>query len=133
MKGFFLRWVINAVALYAAIAILPGVTQPEGQNWVSLIWLALIFGLVNALVRPLLNLLTCPLIFLTLGLFVLVINALMFAFTGWIGNQFGVGFILADPQWLNALLGSLIVSVISVFLTMILKDEIEGKRKRKSK
>ena len=131
MKGFFLRWVINAVALYAAIAILPGVYQPEGAGWVSLLWLALIFGLVNALVRPLLNMLTCPLILLTLGVFVLVVNALMFALTGWIGNQFDVGFLLADPQWWNAFLGSLIVSVISVILTMLLKDEIEGKRKRK--
>lgn len=129
MSRFIIRWVINAVALYAAIYILPGVIQPQGANWLSFLWLALIFGLVNALVRPLISLLTCPLIVLTLGLFVLVVNTLMFALTGWIGNQFGVGFTLADPYWWNAFLGSVVVSIVSVILSLILKDEMEGRRK----
>ena len=128
MTRFILRWAINAAALYAAIAILPGVDLPEGASWLSLIWLALIFGLVNALIRPLLKFLTCPLIFLTLGLFVLVINTLMFALTGWIGSQFGVGFILAEPWFWNAFLGGLIVSLVSLVLTGVLKDELRKKR-----
>ena len=128
MTRFILRWAINAAALYAAIAILPGVDLPEGASWLSLIWLALIFGLVNALIRPLLKFLTCPLIFLTLGLFVLVINTLMFALTGWIGAQFGVGFVLDDPWFWNAFLGGLIVSLISLVLTGVLKDELRKKR-----
>ena len=128
MTRFILRWAINAAALYAAIAILPGVDLPAGASWLSLIWLALIFGLVNALFRPLLKFLTCPLILLTLGLFVLVINTLLFALTGWIGNQFGVGFILADPWFWNAFLGGLIVSLISLVLTGILKDELKKGR-----
>ena len=128
MTRFILRWAINAAALYAAIAILPGVDLPAGASWLSLIWLALIFGLVNALFRPLLKFLTCPLILLTLGLFVLVINTLLFALTGWIGNQFGVGFILADPWFWNAFLGGLIVSLISLLLTGILKDELKKGR-----
>jgi putative membrane protein len=128
MTRFILRWAINAAALYAAIAILPGVDLPEGASWPSLIWLALIFGLVNALIRPLLKFLTCPLIFLTLGLFVLVINTLMFALTGWIGSQFGVGFILAEPWFWNAFLGGLIVSLVSLVLTGVLKDELRKKR-----
>ena len=73
MSRFITRWVISAVALYAAVAILPGI-ELQNENWLSIIWLALIFGLVNALVRPLLHMLTCPLIVLTLGLFVLVAN-----------------------------------------------------------
>ena len=128
MTRFILRWAINAAALYAAIAILPGVDLPEGGSWISLLWLALIFGLVNALIRPLLKFLTCPLIFLTLGLFVLVINTLMFALTGWIGSQFGVGFILAEPWFWNAFLGGLIVSLVSLVLTGVLKDELRKKR-----
>jgi putative membrane protein len=128
MTRFILRWAINAAALYAAIAILPGIDLPAGASWLSLIWLALIFGLVNALFRPLLKFLTCPLILLTLGLFVLVINTLLFALTGWIGNQFGVGFILADPWFWNAFLGGLIVSLISLVLTGILKDELKKGR-----
>ena len=129
MSRFIIRWLINAVALYAAIYILDGVIEPQGANWLSFLWLALIFGLVNALVRPLISLLTCPLIVLTLGLFVLVVNTLMFALTGWIGNQFGVGFTLADPYWWNAFLGSVVVSIVSVILSLILKDEMEGRRK----
>jgi putative membrane protein len=128
MTRFILRWAINAAALYAAIAILPGIDLPAGASWLSLIWLALIFGLVNALFRPLLKFLTCPLILLTLGLFVLVINTLLFALTGWIGNQFGVGFVLADPWFWNAFLGGLIVSLISLILTGILKDELKKGR-----
>ena len=130
MQSFILRWAINAVALYAAIVIVPGV-QPESENWLSFIWLALIFGLVNAIFRPLLKFLTCPLIMLTLGLFTLVVNTLMFAFTGWLGQQFHIGFTLADPWFWNAFLGSLIVTVISVVLTLVLKDEIKGRRPRK--
>jgi putative membrane protein len=125
MTRFIIRWAINAVALFAAIAILPGIDLPVGASWLSLIWLALIFGLVNALFRPLLKFLTCPLIFLTLGLFVLVINTLMFAMTGWIGNQFGAGFVIAEPWFWNAFLGAVIVSVVSMVLTLVLKDELK--------
>lgn len=130
MTRFILRWVINAVALYAAIAIVPGVQQIEGANWLTFLWLALIFGFVNALFRPLMTLLTCPFILLTLGLFTLVVNALLFALTGWLGNQFGVGFTLADPWFWNAFLGSLVVSVVSITLTLILKDEVKPKKHR---
>ena len=135
MVRFILRLVINMVALYAAIAIVPGIEQSTGggATWVNLLWLAVIFGLVNALVRPLINLLTCPLIILTLGLFVLVVNTLMFAFTGWLGVQFGVGFILAEPWWWNAFLGSLVTSAISVVLTLLLKDDLEGRKPRPRK
>jgi putative membrane protein len=95
----------------------------------SFLLLALVFGLVNALVRPLISLLTCPLIMLTLGLFVLVVNTLMFALTGWLGNQFGFGFTLDEPWWWNAFLGSLVVSIISVILSLIVRDEKEGHRR----
>ncbi len=129
---FLLRWIINVIALYAAIAIVPGIHQTGGQaTWLNLLWLALIFGLVNALVRPLVNLLAFPLILVTLGLFVLVVNTLMFAFTGWIGTQFGVGFTLADPWWMTAFLGSLVTTVISMVLTVLLKDELRGRRRRR--
>lgn len=131
MKRFILRWVINAVALYAAIYIVPGIQQPEGANWVSLIWLALIFGLVNAIVRPILTLLSLPFIVLSLGIFILVLNTLLFAFTGWLGLQFGVGFTLAEPWFLTALLGSLVTGVISMLLSVILKDELKKRRERR--
>lgn len=120
MNRFILRWLINAVALYAAVALVPGIVA-QSTNWLSFIWLALIFGLLNALLRPLLKLLTCPLIFLTLGLFTLVINTFLFWLAGVVGTNFGVGFTV-DGFW-PAFLGGLIVSVVSVALTMIFKDD----------
>jgi putative membrane protein len=114
-----IRWAINAVALYAAIALVPGLT-PDNPNWTAYIWMALIFGLVNALVRPILQLLTCPLILLTLGLFTLVINTLMLYVTSYVGDLFGVG--LAIDGFLSAFLGAVIISVISLVLTTLVKD-----------
>ena len=126
MTKFILRWVINAIALYLAILIVPGISLNSGI--VSIIWLALIFGLVNALFRPLISLLTCPLIMLTLGLFTLVINTFLFWLTSVIGQSFGLALIIAQPVWWNAFLGGLIVSIVSVILTLILKDEMQGRR-----
>lgn len=124
MMKFVLRWLINAVALYLAIRFVPGITF--GSGWLGLMWLALIFGLVNAFLRPLLQLLTCPLIILTLGLFTLVINMIMLKVTEWIGNAFGLG--LTIDGWGPLFIGSLIISIVSIVLSLILKDELRGKR-----
>ncbi len=118
---FILRWAINTAALYVAIILLPRYITLQG-TWVSIIWLALIFGLVNAFLRPPFKILSCPLIILTLGLFTLVINTLLFALTGWIGEQFHVGFTLAQPWFWSAFLGSLITTVISGILNGLLRD-----------
>jgi putative membrane protein len=127
MIRFFLRWLINAVALYAAVALLNGHgITPQATNWLSFVWLALIFGLLNAFLRPLLNVLTCLLNVFTLGLFTLVINTFMFWLAGLVGTKFGVGFTV-DGFW-PAFLGGLIVSIVSIVLTMIFKEE---KRKHK--
>jgi putative membrane protein len=120
MTRFVLRWAINTAAIYLAIRFVPGISLQSG--WVSVIWLALIFGFVNALLRPLLNLLTCPLILLTLGLFTLLINTFLFWLTGQIGQFFGIGITMAG-FW-PAFLGGLVVTVVSVVLTLILKDEL---------
>ncbi len=127
MTKFILRWAINAVALYLAVLLLPGIDLASAPT--SILWLALIFGLVNALVRPLISILTCPLIILTLGLFTLVINTFMFWLTSVIGQSFGIALTITDPVWWNAFLGGLVVSIVSVVLTLMLKDELKGKRK----
>jgi putative membrane protein len=127
MTKFILRLLINAIALYLAVLIVPGIDLRSGM--VSLIWLALIFGIINALFRPLLKFLTCPLIILTLGLFTLVINTFLFWLTSVIGSQwFGLELLITDPVWWNAFLGGLIVSVVSVVMTLILKDELKSRR-----
>ena len=127
MTKFILRLAINAIALYLAILLLPGRIELQ-DSFASIIWLALIFGLVNALFRPLLKFLSCGLIMLTLGLFTLVINTFLFWLTSVIGQSFGVGLIINEPVWWNSVLGAVIVSIISVVMTLILKDELKGKR-----
>lgn len=120
MTKFFIRWAINAIALYVAIAVVPGINQ-QSESWLSFIWLALIFGVLNALLGPLLKLLTCPLILLTLGLFTLIVNALLFYLAGYIGTSFGVGFTV--DGFIPALLGSIVVSLVSVVLSLVLRAD----------
>jgi putative membrane protein len=122
MTKFILRWVINAIALFLVVYLVPGVNLEGG--WVSILWLALIFGLINAFLRPLLKLLTCPLIILTLGLFTLLINTFLFWLTSQVGLAFGIGFTI-DGFW-PAFLGGLVVTVVSVILSLILKDELKN-------
>ena len=125
MTKFTLRLAINAIALYLAVWILPGLDLTGGV--VSLLWIALIFGVVNALLGPLLKFLSCGLILLTLGLFTLVINTFLFWLTYVVSNSFGLGLIIYDPIWWNAFLGAVIVSVVSFIMSMILKDELKSK------
>lgn len=127
MTKLILRWAINAFALWVAITYVPGI-QADTADWLPIIGLALIFGLINALLRPLIVLLTCPLIILTLGLGTLLINTLLFWLAGLVGNEFGIGFTV-DGFW-PAFLGALVVSVISTVLTLLLKDDSEGRRIR---
>ena len=120
MPRFITRWFINAVAIATAVYLVPGIDL--GQKLSSLIWLALIFGLVNAILRPIVKLFTFPLLILTLGLFSLVINSFLFWLTSVIGQGFGLGLHIADPIFWNALLGGLVVSIVSTILSVILKD-----------
>jgi len=128
VRSFLIRLVINAIALYAAVQIVPGV-HPQSEHWYAYLWLALIFGVVNALLRPLLKVLTCPLILLTLGLFTLVINATLFALAGWIGAHFGVGFTVSG-FW-SALGGSVVTSLVAIALGLLVKDEDEKRTRVK--
>ena len=125
MTKFILRLAINAIALYLAVLLLPGLDLSGGV--ISLLWVALIFGLVNALLGPLLKFLSCGLIVVTLGLFTLVINTFLFWLTYVISQSLGLGLIIFDPVWWNAFLGAVVVSIVSFILSMILKDELKGK------
>ena len=124
MTKFIIRWVINAVALYAAVWIIPGIDYLG--NWTGILWLALIIGLLNALVRPLLKFLTCPLIILTLGIFTLVINALMLLLAGNIAEALGIGFRV--DGFGPAFFGGLIISIVSFFLSVFVRDDAERTR-----
>ena len=129
MTKFLIRLLINGFGFYAAVSLIPGITAVTAAP-VNYVVLALIFGLLNAIVKPILKFLTCPFILLTLGLFTLLINTGLFYLTGWIGMQFDYGFFV--DGFLPAFLGALVVSVIGMFGEMIFRDELKGRRKRKN-
>ena len=118
---FLLRLIITAVALWAAVALVQGITY-TGPLYKLLI-VALVFGVVNAFVRPILTVLTCPLIVLTLGLFVLVLNAVMLWLTGELSSALGIDF-RVDGAW-AAIIGGIIVGIVSAVLNLLVKDEKE--------
>ena len=111
---FLLRLLINAAALWVAIQLVDGI-EHRGSWW-SLLFVALVFGLLNASIRPLLQLLSLPIIILTLGLFIFVINALMLLLTGWVSGQLNLGFYV-NGFW-DAFFGGLIISVVSFLLSL---------------
>lgn len=116
---FLLRLLINAAALWVAVQLIPGITY-DGNGWLPFFGVALVFGLVNAFIRPVLKLLSLPLIFLTLGLFALVVNGAMLWLTGKLSGAMGLGFHV-DGCW-TAILGALIVSIVSALLSVFLAE-----------
>lgn len=133
MRKLLLRWLINALALFAAAVVVKGIGVEEARwaGWVVFAIAAVIFGLVNALIRPLLKLLTCPLILLTLGLFTLVINAFMLWLTGVISQSLDLGFYV-DGFW-SAFWGGLVVGIVSVVLNLIVRDEEDRHQRRQER
>jgi len=116
-----IRWVITALALFVAAWLVPGI-RVEGVAWAVYAVMAIILGLINATVRPILKLLTCPLILLTLGVFVLVINGFTLLLASSIAvNWFNVEFYV-DSFW-AAVLGAVIVSVVSVVLSAFVRED----------
>lgn len=115
---FLIRLLINAVALAAAERLIDGITYTG--EWIWLLAVALIFGFVNATISPLLKMLTCPLILLTLGLFTLVINGLMLQLTAYLAGFFNLSF-KVDSFW-AAFLGALVISVVSFVLSLLLGE-----------
>ena len=115
-----IRWVVIALALFAAAYLVPGIRVADPNAWTVYAIMAVVLGLVNAVVRPILSLLSCPFIILTLGVFILVINAVSFLLAARIAEALGVGFFV-DNFW-SALLGSLVVSVVSIFFNVFLKE-----------
>lgn len=115
IRTLILRWLINTLAIFIAVLLVPGINF-VGPGW-QLGIVALVFGLVNVALRPLLMLLTCPLMILTLGLFGLVINALLLALTAQIAGSVGVQFTV-DGFW-PAVGGGLVISIVGLVLSML--------------
>ncbi|MBR0648091.1 phage holin family protein [Roseomonas terrae] len=111
MVGFLVRTAVAAVALWVAVSIVPGLSAPDAS---TLILAALVLGIVNAILRPLVVLLSLPATILTLGLFLLVVNAAMLGLVGWLVPGFTVsGF------W-SALFGAIVVSIVSAVMNAVM-------------
>ncbi len=116
---FILRLLVNAAALWAAVKVVPGISHTG--SLASLLGVALVFGAINAVVRPLLLVLSLPLLVVTLGLFTLVLNALLLWLTSSISNGLGLGFTV-QGFW-AAFLGALVVSIVSMVLSIFVASE----------
>jgi putative membrane protein len=117
--GVILRILINAAALWAATKIVPGVSF-DG-SWTALLLVALVFGVLNVCIKPILIVLTFPLLLLSLGLFTFVVNALMLWLTGAASNVLGLGFHVSG--FFAAFLGALVVTVVSFMLSLFVSSE----------
>ena len=123
MKNFLVKTIANAGALAVAVWLLDKITL-TGDSTFKKVWtlilVALVFGLVNFLVKPIVKVLTFPLFILTLGLITLVVNALMLLLTSWLADKFDLSFHV-DGFW-TAVLGGLIISVVSWALNVVLPE-----------
>ena len=121
----FLIWVVvNALALAAAAWLLDGIRvtgDTTEDRMITLALVALIFGVVNAVVEPVVKVLSIPFIILTLGLFLLVVNALMLLLTGWVAGELGLGFEV-DGFW-TAVLGGVIITIATWILEAVLPSK----------
>ena len=125
-----LRLLANAAALAVATVLLTGIslTAPTTEGKVvTLLVVALIFGVLNAVVKPIFTLVTAPLVLLTLGLFLIVINALMLLLTSWISTQVDLGWFV--DGFGTAVIGAVIVSIVSFVLNAFVPDRRRSRRR----
>ena len=116
--AFLIRLLVNATALWIATQIVPGVTYTGG--WLPFLGVALIFGVINSIIRPVAKFFTFPLIILTIGIFALVVNGLMLWLTSGLSAAFALGFHVSG-FW-AAFFGALVVSIVSTVLSLVIKD-----------
>jgi putative membrane protein len=120
---FLIRTVVTAVGLWVATLLLSGITvsgRGAVRDTVTLLVVAVIFGLVNAILKPLIHLFGCAFYILTLGLFALIVNAFLFELTSWLAGKLNLPFHV-DGFW-TALWGALIVSVVSWLISLVIPD-----------
>lgn len=126
MKAFAIKTGINAVGLWIAAIVIPGITLTEqgtttSAKVVTVIVVAIIFGLINAIVRPIVKLFSLPFLVLTLGLFTFIINALMLELLSWVSGKLNLAFHVDHFIW-DAILGALIVSFVSLVLHVLVPE-----------
>ena len=127
MTNFLIRVGINAVALWVAALVVPGIDLAEDQtSWttktVTVVLVALVFGLVNAVIKPIVKFFSFPFVVLTLGLFTFVVNAFMLQITEWIGDAVGLSFTIDEFFW-DAVLAAVVITLVSWVLSVVLPED----------
>ncbi len=125
--GFLIRWVINAVALWITTLIVSGIEVTAAttvRSILTLIAVALIFGLVNAFLKPVIHLFGCVFYVITLGLFALLVNALLFLFVDWLAGVLKLPFQI-DGFW-PAFWGAIVMGIVSWALSLLVPDKGEA-------
>lgn len=127
MRQLLLRLLINAVAIYITVWLVPGISfGGEGVDVGALLVVAIIFGIVNAVIKPIVAFFTCPFYVLTLGLFTFIVNALMLLLTDWIAANVGVTEFQVDGFW-PALIGGIIIAVVSTLLSIFVSEDDDSR------
>jgi putative membrane protein len=125
VANFIIKVAVGAVALWVAALLVPGVGYgPDptfGSRFATLILVALIFGVVNAVLKPIATFFSFPFIILTLGLFTIVVNAFMLQITEWIAEPLGLSFTI-DQFWWDAIWAAIIISIVTIVANLILPD-----------
>ncbi len=133
LLGVFVRIVVNGLALWLAAVIVPGIhigEQGDTSHTVgTVLVVAVIFGIVNAILKPILTVLSLPFIVVTLGLFLLVVNAIMLQLTSWISGNLDLAFHV-DHFWWDAVIGALIITVVASILNAVLPDRDRARARR---
>ncbi|GLY14019.1 phage holin family protein [Kineosporia rhizophila] len=122
--NILIKIVVNAVAIWVATALVPGVEvtgDDTGQTVLTLLVVGAIFGLVNAVVKPVVKLFSLPFYFITLGLFAFVVNALMLELVAWLSGRLNISFTIDDFFW-SALGAAVVVTFVSMVLNLVLPD-----------
>ena len=126
MTNFLIRTVINALALWVAAWLIDGIVLAEdgttfASKFTTIVLVALVFGVVNAVVKPIAKVLAFPAIVLTLGLFTFIVNAFLLQLTEWISKPLGLSFVI-EKFWWDAVLGALIITIVSMILSWVLPE-----------
>lgn len=127
MQNMLIKVGVNALALWIAAAVVSGIHLATGStSWtskvVTVVLVAVVFGIVNAVVKPIAKVLSFPAIMLTLGLFTFIVNAFMLQITEWIADAVGLAFTIDDFFW-DAVMAALVVTLVSMVLNFVLPDD----------
>ncbi|HEX7536972.1 MAG TPA: phage holin family protein [Dermatophilaceae bacterium] len=126
MKSFAIKVLVNGIALWVAARLVSGIqlgssAASTSSQLVTLLWVAVIFGLINMLIKPVMTILSLPAIILTLGLFTLIVNAAMLELTSWFAGQFSLDFHVGQFFW-DAVLGAIVITIVSMLVNLVIPD-----------